>query len=75
MVLLLGFAAYGLSIMLYIYAQRQLGAAKTSAYYAAAPFIGTILALIIFKQLPTHGFIAALAVMAAGAYFASTDNR
>lgn len=74
MVLLLGFAAYGLSIMLYIYAQRQLGAAKTSAYYAAAPFIGTILALIIFKQLPTRGFIIALAVMAAGAYFASTDN-
>ncbi len=73
-VLGLGFLAYGLSIMLYIYAQRELGAAKTSAYYAAAPFIGTILALIIFRELPTIGFLTALAVMAAGAYLASTDK-
>lgn len=73
-VLGLGFLAYGLSIMLYIYAQRELGAAKTSAYYAAAPFIGTILALIIFRELPTFGFLTALAVMAAGAYLASTDK-
>lgn len=35
--LLLGFVAYGLSIYFYIYAQRDLGAAKTSTYYAAAP--------------------------------------
>jgi len=73
LVLILGFAAYGLSIMLYIYAQRQLGAAKTSAFYAAAPFIGALLALIIFRELPSIIFITALAVMAAGAYLASTD--
>ena len=36
--LLLGFVAYGLSILLYLYAQRGLGAARTSAYYALAPF-------------------------------------
>lgn len=41
--LLLGFVAYGLSILCYIYAQRELGAAKTSAYYAIAPFIGVVL--------------------------------
>ena len=34
--MLLGFVAYGLSIFLYIRAQRDLGAAKTSAYYAVA---------------------------------------
>ena len=38
--LILGFVAYGLSIYFYIYAQRFLGAAKTSAYYAISPFIG-----------------------------------
>ena len=37
--LLLGFVAYGLSILLYLYAQRGLGAARTSAYYALAPFL------------------------------------
>ncbi len=37
----LGFVAYGLSIFLYVKAQNGLGAAKTSAYYAVAPFVGT----------------------------------
>ena len=42
-ILLPGFVAYGLSIYFYVYAQRDLGAAKTSAYYAVAPFIGVLL--------------------------------
>lgn len=46
-VMILGFVAYGLSIFLYIRAQRDLGAAKTSAYYAAAPFVGSFLAFVI----------------------------
>lgn len=39
-VLGVGLVAYGLSIYCYVYAQRSLGAARTSAYYAIAPFIG-----------------------------------
>ena len=72
--LLVGFVSYGLSIFFYIYAQRDLGAAKTSAYYAIAPFIGAFLSLIIFRQLPSITFIVALFIMAIGTYFASTDN-
>ena len=72
--LLLGFVAYGLSIFFYIRAQRGLGAAKTSAYYALAPFIGAGLSLLIFRELPAAAFWVALAIMAAGAYFASTDG-
>lgn len=64
----LGFVAYGLSIALYIYAQRELGAAKTSAYYAVAPFIGVALSLAIFREIPSTGFIAALLVMIAGTW-------
>lgn len=71
--LLLGFLAYGLSIFFYIYAQRTLGAAKTSAYYAIAPFIGAALSLAIFKELPGLSFIVALLIMGAGTYLASTD--
>lgn len=71
--LLLGFVAYGLSIFCYIYAQRTLGAAKTSAYYAVAPFIGAGLSLAIFRQAPSASFVAALLLMAAGAWLASTD--
>lgn len=69
--LLLGFVAYGLSIFFYVYAQRRLGAAKTSAYYAVAPFIGVILSLLIVQELPTPSFWVALAIMILGTYFAA----
>ncbi|MFA9466492.1 MAG: DMT family transporter [Velocimicrobium sp.] len=74
-VLVLGFIAYGLSIFFYIYAQRELGAAKTSAYYAIAPFIGVALSLVIFSELPDVSFIIALLIMVVGTYFASTDSK
>lgn len=73
--LLLGFVAYGLSIYFYVYAQRELGAAKTSAYYAIAPFIGVALSFIIFLQMPTITFIIALLIMVIGTYFASTERK
>ena len=41
--LLLGFVSYGLSIYCYTYAQRTIGTARTSTYYALAPFIGAAL--------------------------------
>ena len=72
--LLLGFVAYGLSIYFYIYAQRDLGAAKTSTYYAVSPFIGAGLSLVIFSEIPSIIFVIALAIMAIGTYFASTEE-
>ena len=74
-VLLLGFVAYGLSIYFYIFAQRDLGAAKTSTYYAAAPFVGAALSLLIFRQLPSLSFLIALVIMLVGTYLATTDNK
>ena len=71
--LALGFVAYGLSISFYIYAQRTLGAAKTSTYYAVAPFLGVGLSMLIFRELPPPRFFAALAIMLGGAYLAATD--
>lgn len=73
--LLLGFFTYGLSILFYIYAQRYLGAAKTSAYYAVSPFMGAVLSLAIFRQIPSFSFLTALFVMALGTYFVSTDRK
>lgn len=73
--LLLGFVAYGLSIYLYVYAQRYLGAAKTSAYYAISPFIGAGLSFTLFLKTPTLSFIVALFFMIIGTYFASTEGK
>jgi drug/metabolite transporter (DMT)-like permease len=69
--LLLGFVAYGFSVYLYVYAQRELGAAKTSAYYGISPFIGVALSFIIFFEIPTISFVIALLIMIVGTYFAS----
>lgn len=73
-VLAVGFVAYGLSIFFYVYAQRLLGAARTSAYYAIAPFIGTALSLMIFRELPPYTYFIALAVMMVGAWLCAKDE-
>lgn len=73
-VLGVGFIAYGLSIFFYVYAQRDLGAARTSAYYAIAPFIGTLLSLIIFREAPQSVYFIALGLMIIGAWLCSSDE-
>lgn len=66
-----GLIAYGLSIFSYVYAQRILGATRTSAYYAIAPFIGTSLSLIIFRELPPYTYFIALVLMIIGAWLSN----
>ena len=73
-VLAIGFVAYGLSIYFYVYAQRLLGAARTSAYYAVAPFIAAILSLIIFREIPDITYFIALMLMIVGAWLSSQDK-
>lgn len=70
----LGFVAYGLSIFTYIRAQKTLGAAKTSAYYAVAPFIGAFLSFILLHESLTIVYLIALAVMIAGTAFVVSDT-
>ena len=74
LVMLLGFVAYGLSIYFYVYAQRLLGAARTSAYYAVAPFIAAILSLIVFGEFPDITYFTALGLMIVGAWLSSQDK-
>lgn len=72
--MLLGFVAYGLSIFLYIRAQRDLGAAKTSAYYAVAPFIGTFLAFVINGEQLSVAYLVGLLFMIIGTLFVVADT-
>ena len=59
----LGFVSYGLSIRYYIQAQKELGAAKTSAYYALAPFLGVLLSMLVFGERPAPVFYLGLILM------------
>ena len=72
--LLLGFVAYGLSIFMYIRAQRDLGAAKTGAYYAVAPFIGTFLAFIVNGERLTAVYFTGLIFMIIGSTIVVYDT-
>ena len=71
---LLGFIAYGLSIFTYIRAQKTLGAAKTSAYYAVAPFIGAFLSFVLLREALTASYVIALLVMIAGTVLVVFDT-
>lgn len=72
--MMLGFAAYGLSIFLYIRAQRDLGASKTSAYYAVAPFIGAFLAFIVNGERLSWVYFITLVFMLIGSVFVVYDT-
>ena len=73
-VLLLGFVAYGLSINFYIKAQKDLGAAKTSAYYSIAPFLGVAFGMVMLGERPGLQFYAGLTVMIAATVLMVKDT-
>jgi len=73
--LVLGFFAYGLSIFFYVTAQRELGAARTSAYFAAAPFMGVVISWLILREPISTTFLIALSIMIVGTYFAVAEKH
>ncbi|MDR1796096.1 MAG: DMT family transporter [Clostridiales Family XIII bacterium] len=73
--LLLGFCSYGMSIALYIYAQRGLGAARTGTIYAIAPFVGYALSLAVFGWQGGGLAVPATAAMAVGAVLACLEKH
>jgi len=73
-VLLLGFVAYGLSINFYIKAQKDLGAAKTSAWYSIAPFLGVAFGMLLLGERPGVQFYIGLAIMIAATVLMVKDT-
>ena len=72
--LALGFVAYGLSIFVYVRAQNVLGAAKTSAYYAVNPLIGSLLAFVFLSESLSWMYVIALIVMVIGSALVVVDT-
>jgi drug/metabolite transporter (DMT)-like permease len=62
--LALGAVSYGTSLVLFILAMRQLGAARAGAYFATAPFFGAAGGLLLLGESPTVGLVGAAALMA-----------
>lgn len=62
----LGFASYGASLVLFVIALRELGTARTGAYFSVAPFFGAVLAVTLLDEAATWPLLAAGALMALG---------
>lgn len=71
---LIGFVGYGLSVVLFVFALRALGTARTGAYFSTAPFIGASLALLLGEPITIQLIIAAV-LMCIGVYLHLTEQH
>ena len=71
----LGFFSYGVSLVLFVFALRHLGTARTGAYFSTAPFVGAVLSLLIFREHPSARFLAAAALMGVGVWLHLTEHH
>ncbi|HEY5900616.1 MAG TPA: DMT family transporter [Burkholderiales bacterium] len=72
---LVGLFGYGVSLVLFIMALRDLGTARTGAYFSVAPFFGALLALPILGEQAGSMFWAAGALMAIGVWLHVTERH
>jgi hypothetical protein len=70
----IGFVGYGLSLTLFVVALRNLGTARTGAYFSLAPFIGASLAVALGAPVSATLLIAGL-FMGAGVWLHLTETH
>jgi len=70
-----GFFGYGLSLALYIVALRDLGAARTGAYFSTAPFLGAVVSVAVLGENVTWAFLAAGTLMGLGVWLHVTERH
>jgi drug/metabolite transporter (DMT)-like permease len=70
-----GFFGYGLSVALYIVALRDLGAARTGAYFSTAPFLGAVVSVVVLGENVTWALLAAGALMGLGVWLHVTERH
>lgn len=72
---LLGFLGYGVSLAFFIVALRNLGTARTGAYFSVAPFFGAALAIAMLGERPGIAFWLAAALMALGVWLHLSERH
>jgi drug/metabolite transporter (DMT)-like permease len=73
--LAIGASGYGLSLRLYLLAQRAFGAARTGSLFAFAPFIGALLAIALGDRSLNWGMAAGGGLMLAGVALHLTESH
>ena len=72
--LVVGFFAYGVSLALFVVGLRELGTARTGAYFSIAPFFGAMLALMMGEVVTVPLLIAGV-LMAIGVWLHLTERH
>jgi drug/metabolite transporter (DMT)-like permease len=72
---LVGFLGYGISLVLFVFALRHLGTARTGAYYSLAPFIGAVAAIFMLGDEVTLPFLIGGALMVVGLWLHLTERH
>jgi len=70
-----GFFGYGVSLALFVFALRHLGAARTSAYFSTAPFIGAVVAVALLGESFSWQLLAAGILMAVGVWLHLSEHH
>ena len=70
-----GATGYGLSLRLYLLAQRKIGAARTGSVFALAPFIGAAIAWVLGDRDATILTVLAAAGFAVGVYLHVSEQH
>jgi len=70
-----GFLGYGVSLVLFVYALRHLGTARTGAYFSTAPFLGAVAALALLQEPLTIQLLLAGVLMAIGVWLHLTEHH
>ena len=73
--MVVGFLSYGVSLVLYVRALRELGTARTGAYFSLAPFIGAALAVVVWREPITAALLLAALLMALGLWLHLTERH
>lgn len=68
-----GFAGYGLSLVLFVKALRLIGAARTGAYFSAAPFVGAAISIAFLGDPLSAAFVVAVSLMGFGVWLHLTE--
>jgi drug/metabolite transporter (DMT)-like permease len=70
-----GLGGYGLSLVLFVVALRYLGTARTGAYFSIAPFVGAIIAVLLFGEPVTIQLLCAGGLMMVGIWLHLTERH
>jgi len=70
-----GATGYGLSLRLYLLAQRRIGAGRTGSVFALAPFIGAALAFAVGDRAGGMWTLIAAGLFGAGVYLHVTERH